>query len=273
VPEDADLLISTHSSYAAGPVSYHPSAQQTSFLSDAGDFTMDTSGAKFDRRTGSWFYVEEVDVRGSRALGTVVALGDSITDGGYSTTDANHRWPDYLADRIRQLPAASRLGVVNSGVSANRVLLDGGELAYGRSALARLDDDVLNRTNVRSVILLEGVNDLHQDPRQADPRKFVDGYRDLVTRMHAKGIKVFGATITPIKGWGAYTESMEATRGAVNEFIRTGGLFDGVLDFDAALRDAQDPLKLKAEYDSGDHLHPSDAGNAALAAAVDLGGL
>ena len=271
VPEDADLLVSTHSSYAAGPVSYHPSAQQTSFLSNAGDFTMDTSGAKFDRKTGSWFYVEEVDVHGSSAKGTVVALGDSITDGGYSTTDANHRWPDYLADRINQLPATSKLGVVNSGISANRVLLDGGELAYGRSALARLDDDVLNRTAVRSVILLEGVNDLHQDPRQPDPEKYIAGYRDLVARMHAKGIKVFGATIMPIKGWGPYNESMEATRGAVNQFIRTGGLFDGVLDFDAALRDPQDPLRLKAEFDSGDHLHPSDAGNAALAAAVDPG--
>ena len=270
VPEDADLLISTHSTYAAGPVSYHPSAQQTSFLSNAGDFTMDTSGAKFDRRTGSWFYVEEVDVRDSRAKGTVVALGDSITDGGYSTTDANHRWPDYLADRLEQLPAASRLGVVNSGISANRVLLDGGEPAYGRSALARLDDDVLNRTNVRTVILYEGVNDLHQDPRQADPQKFIAGYQELVARMHAKGIRVLGATITPIKGWGAYTDGMEATRGAINEFIRTGGLYDGVLDFDAALRDPQDPLRLKAEFDSGDHLHPSDAGNAALAAVVDL---
>ncbi|MET1075400.1 MAG: GDSL-type esterase/lipase family protein, partial [Umezawaea sp.] len=270
VPADADLLISTHSTAAAGPVTYHPSAQQTSFLSGAGDFTADASGAEFDRTTGSWFYVDEVDVRGSKARGTVVALGDSITDGGYSTTDANHRWPDYLADRIDGLPATSRLGVLNSGISANRVLLDGGEPAYGRSALARLDDDVLNRTNVRSVILYEGVNDLHQDPRQADPRKFIAGYRELVARMHAKGIKVFGATITPIKGWGAYTDGMEATRGAVNEFIRTGGLYDGVLDFDAALRDPRDPLRLKAEFDSGDHLHPSDAGNAALAAAVDL---
>jgi lysophospholipase L1-like esterase len=194
-----------------------------------------------------------------------VALGDSITDGGYSTTDANHRWPDYLADRL-----GSQLGVLNSGISANRLLLDGGELAYGRSALARLDDDVLSRTGVRSVILLEGVNDLHQDPRQADPARFIAGYRQLVDRLHAKGIKVFGATITPIKGWGSYTDSMETTRGAVNEFIRTGGVFDGVLDFDAALRDSSDPLRLKAEYDSGDHLHPSDAGNAALAAAVDL---
>jgi lysophospholipase L1-like esterase len=265
VPADSDLLISTHSTQAAGPVTYHPSAQQTSYLSWAGDFTTDTSGAKFERTTGSWFYVEEVDVRGSQARGSVVALGDSITDGGYSTTDANHRWPDYLADRL-----GSQLGVLNSGISANRLLRDGGELAYGRSALARLDDDVLSRTGVRSVIVLEGVNDLHQDPRQTDPEQFIAGYKQLVERLHAKGIKVFGATITPIKGWGSYTDTMETTRGAVNDFIRTNGVFDGVLDFDAALRDPADPLRLKAEYDSGDHLHPSDAGNAALAAAVDL---
>jgi lysophospholipase L1-like esterase len=273
VPADSDLLISTHSTQAAGPVTYHPSAQQTSYLSWSGDFAMDTSGVKFERTTGSWFYVEEVDVRGSSALGSVVALGDSITDGGYSTTDANHRWPDYLADRLAALPAASRLGVLNSGISANRLLLDGGELAYGRSALARLDDDVLSRTAVHSVILLEGVNDLHQNPRQADPAQFISGYKQLVERLHARGIKVFGATITPIKGWGSYTDTMETTRGAVNEFIRTAGAFDGVFDFDAALRDSSDPLRLKAEFDSGDHLHPSDAGNAALAAVVDLGRL
>ncbi len=270
VPADADLLISTFTPKPAGPVTYHPAAQQLSYLTGAGDHTMDGSGARYDQRTGSWFYLKEVDVLGSHAKGSVVAFGDSITDGGYSTTGANHRWPDYLADRIAQQPAKSRHGVLNSGISANRLLLDGGELAYGRSGLARLEDDVLDRTSVRTVILLQGVNDLLQDPRQNDPAVFIAGYREFVERLHARGIRVLCGTLTPFKGWWGYDAGLEATRTAVNDFIRTGGAFDGVIDFDAALQDPQDPFRMRPEFDAGDHLHPSDAGNAAMAAAVDL---
>jgi lysophospholipase L1-like esterase len=270
VPADADLLVSLFTPQSSGPVTYHPAAQQMSYLTSAGDRTMDTSGAAYQQQIGSFFYVKEIDVLGAPAKGSLVAFGDSITDGGYSTTGANHRWPDYLADRMKQLPAESRYGVLNSGISANRLLLDGNDLAYGRSALARLDDDAIDRTAVKTVILLEGLNDLHQDPREADPQKFIAGYRELVERLHAKGIRVFAGTLTPIKGWSSFTEGLEATRTAINQFIRTGGLFDGYFDFDKALGDPQDPLRLRPEYDAGDHVHPSDAGNEAIAATIDL---
>ncbi|SDW38365.1 Lysophospholipase L1 [Amycolatopsis xylanica] len=266
VPADGDLLVTTYTP-SSGPATYHPAASQTSFAG-TGDHVGDVSGAAFGWQVGSWFYVKEIDVRGSAASASVLAFGDSITDGGYSTSSANHRWPDYLADRLGQ-----RFGVLNSGISANRLLLDGGELAYGRSGLSRVDDDALDRTAVRTVILLEGINDMLQDPRQNDPAKFAAGYRALVDRLHAKGIRVIGATITPFKGWWGWDTGLEATRTAVNEFIRTSGIFDGVVDFAAAIADSQDPLRMKPEYSAEDKLHPSDAGNEALAAAIDLGSL
>jgi lysophospholipase L1-like esterase len=270
VPADADLLVSVFTPKSSGPVTYHPSAQQISYLTSAGDHTTDQSGASYDQQTGSWFYVKEIDVLGSKARGSLVAFGDSITDGGYSTTGANHRWPDYLADRIAKQPAKSRLGVLNSGISANRLLLDGGDLAYGRSGLARLEDDVLDRTSVRTVILLQGINDMLQDPRQNRPPVFIAGYREFADRLHARGIRVLCSTITPFKGWWGYDAGLEATRTAVNEFIRTGGACDGVIDFSTAIQDPQDPFRMRPDYDAGDHLHPSDAGNAAMAAAIDL---
>ncbi len=268
VPPDADLLVSLYTPAPSGPVTYHPAAQQISYLTGAGDHALDESGAPYDQRTGSWFYVKEIDVLGSGAKGSLVAFGDSITDGGYSTTGANHRWPDYLADRLAQGRAS--YGVLNSGISANRLLLDGGDISFGRSGLARLDDDVLDRTSVRTVILLQGVNDMLHDPRQNDPAVFIAGYREFVDRLHARGIRVVCGTILPFKGWWGHDAGLEATRGAINDFIRTGGAFDGVVDFDAALKDPQDPLRLRPDYDSGDHLHPSDAGNAAMADAIDI---
>ncbi|MBB5855546.1 GDSL-type esterase/lipase family protein [Amycolatopsis umgeniensis] len=272
VPEDADLLVTTYTPDSPGVATHHPSASQTSFLAQ-GDVSAAESGARFTERTGSWFYVEEIDVQGAPAAGSVVAFGDSITDGGYSTSGANHRWPDYLADRMKVLPAAQRRGVLNSGVSANRLLLDGGDVPILRSGLSRLDDDVLDRTGVRTAIVLMGINDLLQTPRQNDPAALAAGYRNLVDRLHAKGIKVIGATLTPFKGWWGHDSGLEATRTGVNELIRSGGIFDGVADFDAAVRDPADPSAMRPEFAAEDKLHPSDAGNEALAAAIELAGL
>jgi lysophospholipase L1-like esterase len=264
VPADTDLLVSLYMSQGSGPATYHPAANQISYLTTTGDHAMDESGAGFDQKIGSWVYVEEIDVQGSGAAGTVLTFGDSITDGGYATTNANHRWPDYLADRTKQY------GILNSGVSAGRLMLDGGNLDYGRAGLVRLDDDVLNRTNVRTVILLQGINDMIQDPRNNRPAEFAAAYKEFVARLHAKGIRVLASPITPIKGWGGYDDGLEATRQGINDFVLNSGTFDGIVDFAKALQDPQDPLKLRPEFDAGDHLHPSDAGNAAMAAAVDL---
>jgi len=272
VPPDADLLVTTFTPTPSGPVTYHPLAMQSSFFTRNGDHALDAVGTAYTERTAVWHYVTEVDVRGSAAKGTIVTLGDSITDGYASTVGGNHRWPDYLADRIAQLHPSARQGIVNTGISANRLLL-GGPGGAGRNALARFNDDVLTRTGVRTLILLEGINDIQQDPHQTDPAQIIAAYQQIVARAHAQGIRVLGATLTPFKGWQVYDATLEATRLAVNQFIRNGGLFDGVVDFDAAIRDPQNPLMMKPEFDSGDHLHPGDAGLQAMAEAVKLSAL
>jgi len=269
VPPDGDLLVTTYTPEPSGPVTYHPMAAETSFYTRGGDHAMDTAGDAYDERTDSWHYVSEVAVLGSGATGSVIAFGDSITDGYASTPGAAHRWPDFLADRLKEAPGGSRRGVLNAGVGANRLLLGQADSA-GRSALTRFDDDVLARTAPRTVIVFEGINDILQNPRQTDPVPIIAAYRRLAERARAAGVAVLGGTLTPFKGSATHTEQLEATRAAVNDFIRTGGLFDAVIDFDAAVRDKTDPAKLDPEFDCGDHLHPNDAGYRAMANAVPL---
>lgn len=273
IPADANLLISVHTPADSGPATYHRSALQANFLARDGDRTADEPGTAYTVTLGNWYYVTGVDVLGAPAAGSVVALGDSLTDGTGSTYSANRRWPDRLAARLRALPAHRRLGVLNAGISGNRLLLEGG----GPSALARLDADVLSRTGVRAVIVLEGINDIKGTPEQTDPRAIEDAYRRIVVRAHARGLRVIGATITPYGGHGAWTKAREAVRRTVNTLIRngtrTGGLFDAVVDFDAAVRDPADPRRIRPAYDPGDHLHFNDAGMRALADSIDLDAL
>ncbi|MET8854975.1 SGNH/GDSL hydrolase family protein [Streptomyces sp. NPDC004579] len=266
VPADANLLVSVHTPADSGPATYHRSALQANFVAPGGDRTAQESGAAYTTRVGSWYYVTGVDVLGASAAGSVVALGDSITDGTGSSSDANHRWPDRLAARLRGLPAHRRPGVLNAGISGNRLLLDG----RGPSALTRLDTDVLSRAGVRSVIVLEGINDIKGTPEQRDPRALEDAYRLVVRRAHARGIRVIGGTITPYGGHGAYTPAREAVRQAVNTAIRTHRIFDAVADLDAAVRDPARPNRILPAYDPGDHLHFNDAGMRALADTIDL---
>jgi lysophospholipase L1-like esterase len=266
VPADANLLISVHTPADSGPATYHRSALQANFLARGGNRTADESGAAYTATLGNWYYVTGVDVLGPSEAGSVVALGDSITDGSGSTFGANHRWPDRLADRLRHLPPHRRAGVLNAGIAGNRVLFDG----RGPSALSRLDADVLSRTGVRAVIFLEGINDIKGTPEQTNPRPLEDAYRRIVRRAHAHGLRVIGATITPYGGHSAYTEKREAVRRAVNAAIRAGGLFDAVADFDAAVRDPSHPNRILPAYDPGDHLHFNDAGMRAMAGTIDL---
>jgi lysophospholipase L1-like esterase len=264
VPRDADLLVTTYTPTPSGPVTYHAFTAQTSFLTRDGDFAAQESGAAFTEQTNAWHYVSGVEVRSS-ARGSVVTFGDSITDGVGSTTNANRRWPDLLSDRLH-----GRLGVLNAGISGNRLLLDVPGSAFGRNALARFADDVASLGDVRTMIVLEGVNDIQQTPNQTDPAMIISAYRQLIAQAKARGIKVIGATILPFKGWRAWNETLEVTRVAVNDWIRTSGAFDSVIDFDRVTRDPADPERLLAAYDSGDHLHPNDTGYQAMANAVDL---
>lgn len=263
VPADSDLLVSVFTPVAGGPVTHHNLTMQNSYFTRDGDHTSAESAAPFRERTTAWHYVSGVDVRSSSLRGSVVALGDSITDGANSTWGANLRWPDQLADRIN-----TRFGVLNAGISGNRLLLDGDWA--GPNALARLNRDVLTQAGVRSVIVFEGINDIQQTPHQTDPARIIAALKQIAQRSHDRGLRVVGATITPFKGWYSYTAELEAVRQAVNAFIRSSSEFDAVVDFDAVIRDPADPQRILAEYDQGDHLHPGDKGFEAMARAVRI---
>ncbi|MGV9904049.1 GDSL-type esterase/lipase family protein [Streptomyces sp. NPDC003388] len=258
VPAAADLLVTVLTPDGSGPATFHRTALQTSYLAPVGaGHAADETGAAYTRATGSWYYVTGVDVLGT-AEGSVVAFGDSLTDGNGSTPGANHRWPDRLAGRL------TRLGVLNAGVAGNRLLREG----TGPSALARLDADALDRAGARTLVVLEGINDIKGTPVADDPAAFADAYRALVARAHARGIRVVGVTLTPYAGYTAYTADGEAVRRKVNAFIRTGGAFDAVADADAAVRDPARPERIRPGYDPGDHLHFNDAGMRAIADTV-----
>jgi lysophospholipase L1-like esterase len=201
-----------------------------------------------------------------------VAFGDSITDGAASSLDANNRYPDELAERLR-----GRHGVLNAGIGGNRVLNDSS--CFGEAAVRRFERDVLGRPDVRTVIVLEGINDIHASDIEFEcfepnpvvaASELIEGHRTLIRQAHARGVRAIGATVMPYKGSFAYTERGEAVRDALNTWIRTSGEYDGVVDLDRALASSDDPDVIAAAYDSGDRLHPNDAGYHAMAAAVDL---
>jgi lysophospholipase L1-like esterase len=271
------LAISLYVPRATGPTATHPAGAATAYISDRGD---STAAAILSNPTTSTarFFISGVSVVADKPDAcAVVALGDSTTDGVGSAIDANRRWPDVLAERLvaEDVP----LGVVNAGLSGNRILHDLPRAQYGPAALARFDRDVLSVPGVRTVILLESINDighsgsagLSEQAVTADD--IVAGMRQIIERAHAHSIRVLGGTLIPFAGIihpGFYTEEGEMKRQAVNRWIRKGGAFDGVIDFDASVRDPIHPDHLAAQYDVGDHGHPNDAGYRRMGEAVDL---
>jgi lysophospholipase L1-like esterase len=268
-----DLAVSVYLPGRTGRATLHTDAQQVNWVSAAGDHAAEAGSGAFTATTGSWYYVSGLLVRSPEAAGTVVAIGDSITDGVQSTVGGNDRWPNDLARRLDAL-AGPMLAVADAGIGGNRVLA--GSPRFGASALARFARDALDQPGVRDIIVLEGINDIgfSAGPRHPDagltPARIIAGYRDLIARAHARGVRIFGATLLPYQGAGYYFPPGEAIREAVNAWIRTSGAFDGIIDFDAVMRDPADPLRLNPGYDSGDHLHPNDAGYRAMADAVNL---
>jgi lysophospholipase L1-like esterase len=220
-----------------------------------------------DKQMGVWFALARVEVVAEKGARAVVTFGDSITDGARSTVDKNARWPDELARRLAA--KGTQVAVINAGISGNRVLGDGA----GYSALARFDKDVLMQTGVTHVIVLEGINDIGIARANASPSAddLIAGHRQLIARARARGLKIYGATLTPFDGAAYYTPEGEAKRQALNNWIRTSGEYDGVIDFDKLTRDPAAPSKFSAAADSGDHLHPGDTGYKAMGTAVDLG--
>ncbi|MET8835942.1 SGNH/GDSL hydrolase family protein [Micromonospora sp. NPDC004540] len=265
VPAGTNLTVSIHIKGASGSLTGHNLAMQTNYISGAGDHTADTDGAAFTQQATRWYWVDALVVDQREQVDTVATLGDSITDGYGSTRDANRRWPNYLARRIAEQPPAHQFGVMNEGISGNRVLTDGA----GVNVQARFDRDVLSQPDVRTVILMEGINDIGGGvATSAD--QLISAYRILISRAHADQTCILGATLTPFEGAGYYSPAKEVIREQVNTWIRTSGEFDGVIDFDQVTRDPANPKRFLPAYDVGDHLHPSDAGYEAMANAVDL---
>ncbi|MEV0642746.1 SGNH/GDSL hydrolase family protein [Streptomyces sp. NPDC050619] len=266
LPAATNLVISIHTPDAAGPATGHWMALQTSYAT-WGDHTAEESAAHWAETTGSWFYLDAVSVRASARTGAVVALGDSLTDGWRSTSGLNRRWPDQLARRLGQADTTVK-GVANEGLAGNKVLADD----PGQSALNRLERDVLSQPGLRTVFLFQGVNDI-KARSGATAEELIDGYRELVGRVHAAGKCVVAATVGPFKGWSEWNPRAEAVRQEVNAFIRNGGEFDAVTDFDRVLRSPHDPERILPALDGGDHLHPNDKAMRAMADAVDLASL
>ena len=272
VPALGDLAVSIYLSGdvpATFPSTGHRIARQTNYVSPAGDFTA-SADMPFSTTTQSWYFLTGVEVMAPQQVGAVVVLGDSITDANLSTPDTNQRWPDQLA---RRLSAARRqIGVLNAGTAGNRILHDG----VGESGLHRFDRDVLSQSGVAYVIVILGINDIrNRNPAEAVTADDMNaGYKQMILRARARGIKIFGGTLLPYENEtftpGAYTPEGEAKRQAVNAWIRTSGAFDAVIDFDRALRDPSHPTRLLPKYDYGDHLHPSDLGYQMMGDTIDL---
>ena len=220
----------------------------------------------------SWPFLKGVDTKVSGLHGAVVCFGDSITDGALSTANANARWPDVLAKRLHDSGKTNKLAVLNEGIGGNRVLLEN----TGPAALARFDRDVLALAGAKYLILLEGINDIGTafnpnhpgQPITADD--LIAGFKQLAERAHTHGIKVFAATLTPYVGAGYSSPQGESVRKAFNEWIRTNKDLDGAIDFEKATRDSANPDIFTAGADSGDHLHPKDAGYKMMGDAIDL---
>lgn len=265
----SDLAVSLYLPRDTGPPTNHTVGLHTSYIAK-GDVTGRESMPD-PVTTTAYAWLSSVDVIAPNDAYTVVALGDSITDGFSTTPDADKAWPTLLAQRLSTNKATRHVAVVNVGISGNQVLRDGA----GVSALARFDRDVLSRPGVKWVILLEGINDINirgraDGPNALTSEELIAGYRQLIERCHLHGIGIVGATLMPDEGIPTATERGERIRQAVNRWIRAKGNFDAVVDLDAATRDPERPARLKQAFDSGDHIHPNDAGNQAMADAFDL---
>lgn len=284
IPPFAEVSVSLYLPHSTPATTTHFWAQHESYISSAGDFSAKSEIAEPTIRN-SWYWLSDLEVEAPARTGAIITLGDSITDGVGAKQGSYGDWPDQLAKRLEAKGGISKLAVLNEGIGGNRILYDGA----GINALARFDRDVLGQPGVREIIVLEGINDIgwpHMKPRPAKdgtvPKEspfagqsvsaddLIAGLRQMVDRAHEHRIKIYGATLTPYEGADYFSQDGEAVRQAVNQWIRTSGTFDGVVDFDAAVRDPAHPSQFRQDYQSGDQLHPSAAGYQAMADAIDV---
>ncbi len=268
VPKLADLAVSIYLPGEVTQLTMHATGLHTTYIAKgdaaAAPALSDTT------TTQSWYFLSGVDVVAPPDAAAIVAFGDSITDGATSTVDSNSSWPSFLAQRLLANPATSHIAIVNEGISGNRLLHDGA----GVAALARFDSDVLAQPGVKWVTIMLGINDIGFGMRQPSEAVTADdvigALRQLADRAHVHGLKVIGCTLTPYEGAAYYSEAGEPVREAVNQWIRTGGAFDAVVDFESVVRDASNPKQIRPDFNIRDHLHPNDAGYKAMADAIDL---
>jgi lysophospholipase L1-like esterase len=277
VPAFSELAVSIYFPEPTTSTTVHAFAFQTNYFSPVGDFTAEAT-MPVEKTAQTWAFLTGVDVTVTEPTGVVVALGDSITDGVLSTSDTNQRWPDLLAERLAAETDQPTIAILNAGIGGNRMLNDppeGFEFA-GPNALARFDRDVLAQPGVTHLIVFEGINDIGLPVLVSDPAQFesadalITGLRQLAERAYEHGIVAIGATITPFDGSMIFSDEGETIRQAVNDWIRTSGAFDGVIDFDEVVRDPGQPTRLLPAFDSGDLLHPNGAGFRAMAESIDL---
>lgn len=267
------LAVSFYLPTRTGPTTTHDTGIQTAFITLEGDFTA-ALALPTGEVSSARFFLTDVEVQGGADARSIVAFGDSITDGYLSTRDHDARWPDALAGRLQADPKLRAIAVANAGISGNRVLHEGD----GPSALDRFERDALNKPNVHWILVLEGINDIGVAGAPPKPEdevsapQIIDGLKTLVGRAHARGIKIWGGTLTPFGGvdWPYHTAAGEIKRLAINKWIRTSGTFDAVIDFEQVIRDPSKPDRILPAFDSGDHLHPNDAGYKAMADSLDL---
>ena len=268
-----DMYLPGDLSAATSPFTVHTGggALQTNYVSPACNHSGATNMPVMTT-TLSWYFLARVETSAPVQRGAVVAFGDSITDGTRSTPDANNRWPDGFARRLKE--DGLMMGVLNAAISGNRLLSDGA----GASALARFDRDVLAHTGVTHVVVLEGLNDIGLTRPLPSAADLITGHRQLIDRAHAHGLKIYGATILPFEGASLsnpsiryWTPEGETLRQSLNAWIRTSKEYDGVIDFDAAVKDPDHPAKMLEKYASADKLHPNDMGYEVMAKTVSLG--
>jgi lysophospholipase L1-like esterase len=269
VPPFADLAVSLYFPHETGTPTDHRLGLHTTYISKGNVAARENMPEP--ETTYAYLWLASIDVSAPEDAFSIVALGDSITDGFATTLDANRAWPALLAKRLSSNKGTQHISVVNQGISGNQVLRDGA----GLSALARFDRDVLSVAGVKWVILLEGINDINIRGRSDGPEAvtsddLIAGYCQIIARSHTHGIKIAGATLTPEEGVPTMSDRGEQIRLTVNQWIRTSGAFDAVVDFDAVIRDPARPVRVRPEFDPGDHIHPNDAGNQAMADAFDL---
>lgn len=272
VAQLADLAVSVYVPGNAALLTQHSLGLHSTYISKAGDASSQAAIAD-PVTTQSWYWLAGIEVMAPANTSAIVAFGDSITDGFRSTADTNRMWPAVLAERFLGAGGSPRFAVVNEAISGNQVLHDGA----GVNALARFDHDVMARAGVQWLIILEGINDIGRGLGPAGTPALavtaddiIGAHRQMIERAHSRGIKVAGATLTPYEGAAYNSEKGEAVRSSVNQWIRTGGAYDAVIDFDATTRNPSHPTQFRPEFDSGDHLHPNDAGYKAMADSIDL---